>query len=372
MALPRLRSSFLRVALVLVVGTGLGVAAYGYSQGSAPPPTTAVPTTLAAAATPTTTVPTTTTTTTVATTTTTTLPPEPEKGWLVIHGTGDVNLDPDYIPAFRTHGYDHAFAGLQGLFLADDLTVVNLECAPSHLGSPLPKEFTFRCDPQALPVMAGHGVEVANLANNHGQDYGKEAMLDGRANLVAAGIHPVGVGADLEQATQPAVVEVDGWTVAVVGFGGVVPSAEWLAGPDTAGMASGDDLAVITETVRRAAEVADLVVVTIHWGWELETTPRDDDRERAAAMIAAGADAVFGHHQHRLNPMEMVDGRPVFWGLGNFVWPRLSVAGATTGVARVLVSPEGEVSGCLLPAEIVSHGHPVLTGEIPCAPPEGR
>src|SRR5690349_20181812 len=45
------------------------------------------------------------------------------RGTLVVHGAGDVNLDPTYIPALRTRGYDHAWTGLDGLFAGDDLTV---------------------------------------------------------------------------------------------------------------------------------------------------------------------------------------------------------------------------------------------------------
>jgi hypothetical protein len=33
----------------------------------------------------------------------------------VIHGTGDVSLDPTYIPVFTTNGYDVAWTGLGGL-----------------------------------------------------------------------------------------------------------------------------------------------------------------------------------------------------------------------------------------------------------------
>ena len=39
----------------------------------------------------------------------------------MIHGTGDVSLDPSYIPAFRSNGYDWAWSGLGGLFRHDDL-----------------------------------------------------------------------------------------------------------------------------------------------------------------------------------------------------------------------------------------------------------
>jgi poly-gamma-glutamate capsule biosynthesis protein CapA/YwtB (metallophosphatase superfamily) len=86
-------------------------------------------------------------------------------------------------------------------------------------------------------------------------------------------------------------------------------------------------------------------------------------------MIAAGADIIFGHHPHRLQPLDFVDGKPVFWSLGNFVWPNFSVAGSTTAVARALVSPDGTIEACLVPAIIESPGHPILTAEPACVPP---
>lgn len=147
----------------------------------------------------------------------------PERQRIVVHGTGDVNLDPDYVPALGAHGYAHAWSGLAGLLAADDLTVINLECPVSDRGTIVPKEFTFRCAPAALPAARAAGVEVANLANNHSGDYGPVALLDSVRHARDAGIEPVGVGADIAEATRPAIVEVGGWRVAVLGFGGGGP-----------------------------------------------------------------------------------------------------------------------------------------------------
>lgn len=303
-------------------------------------------------------------TTTVPAATSTTVE---EKGALVIHGTGDVNFDPAYIPRLAAEGYGSAFDGVAGLFVDDDLTIVNLECTPSLLGEPLDKEFVFRCATSALPVMKHNGVDVVNLANNHSQDHGSPAMLDGAFQARLAGLAPVGVGETVSSATEPAIFEVDGWRIAVLGMGGVVPGAGWLATEDRPGMASGDDIDQMTSAVASAAQQADLVFVSIHWGVEGESEPRPDDVERARAMIAAGADAIFGHHPHRLGGLELIDGRPVFWTLGNFIWPRLSDASATTGVARLEIAPDGEIVACLLPAFIERSGQPVLTGAIDCA-----
>lgn len=313
---------------------------------------------------PTTTSTTTSTTTTTTSTTTTTIP----RGTLVIHGTGDVAVDPDYIPALRQHGWDHAWSGLDGLFLEDDLTVINLECAASDLGSPLDKAFVFRCPTEALPSLAANGIDVANLANNHSGDYGKEALVDGRDQLIAVGVAPVGAGRNHDEAGQPAIFEIKGWTVGVIGFGAVIPHESWIATEDRAGMRHGRDIESMVELVSATAEIADIVVVTIHWGMELDTAPRPQMVEHAHAMIEAGADIIFGHHSHRLNPLDTIDGAAVFWGLGNFVWPRLSTPSATTAVARVVVHPDGTLEACKIPAFIETHGRPVLTGEPECGP----
>jgi poly-gamma-glutamate synthesis protein (capsule biosynthesis protein) len=353
-----------RFVLVLVVGVLLGFGAFSVSGvgDAAKSPPSNQPSALEK--TTTTSTSSTSTSTTLSTTTT-----QPEPGYLVIQGTGDVAVDPDYIPALAAEGWDHAWSGLDGLFVEDDLTVINLECVPSDIGTALDKAFVFRCPTEALPSLGANGVDVANMGNNHSGDFGKEALIDGRQNLIAEGIGAVGAGRDVTEAREPALFEVNGWTVAVLGFGGVAPNDSWYATEDSPGMLNGDDTPSMVEAVTAASELADLVVVSVHWGMELDTKPRQDDIERGQAMIEAGADIIFGHHPHRMQPLEMVDGAAVFWSLGNFVWPHNSVASATTAVARAVVAPDGTIEACLIPAYIETHGHPVLTEEASCAPP---
>lgn len=357
----------------LSVGTGgvaLGVGLFFLIDvGTASEPTDTVPVAAESTTSTTSTSSSTTTTftaTTLPPTTTTTVPP---KQTLVIQGTGDVNLDPAYIPAFAENGYDHAWRGLRSIFWQDDISVINLECAATDGWAPEPKAFVFRCPTEGHRSIATAGVEVASLANNHGQDHGKAGMLAGKANLAAVGVAPVGVGENLAEASQPAIFEVKGWTVAVLGFGGVKPHNGWYATEDRPGMVDGDDIPTMVAAVEAAGAIADVVVVTIHWGTELDTEPRDEDIARAEAMIEAGADVIFGHHAHRLQPYEVIDDSAVFWGLGNFVWPNFSRAGSTTGVARAVIHPDGSIEACLIPAFIETPGQPVLTGKPECGPP---
>ncbi len=286
----------------------------------------------------------------------------PAKRPLLIHAGGDTSLDPDYIPAFRAYGYEHAWTGLDGLFQRDDLTLVNCECPVSRRGERYPgKEFNFRGDPAALPAMRAAGVDVANLGNNHAYDYGPVALLDTIHNLRAHGIAPVGAGQDRVDAISPAILERQGWTIAVLGFDKVVdPYPTSVAAPGHPGTAAGHDVNAMLRATAAARRDADLVIVAIHWGVELDTAPRAEDRALGDRLIDAGADMIFGGHAHRLQPAGAHAGRPIFYSLGNFVWPHLSVAGSTTAVAEVRVTPAGRVTGRLLPAYIATSGHPVL------------
>lgn len=308
-------------------------------------------------------IPTTTSTTLIATTTSTTerLPPEPLKTRLVVNGTGDVNLDPTFVRTFPQTGYEDAWTGLFGTFLEDDLTVINLECSPSYLGAPWDKPWTFRCDPEALPSMADAGVDIANLANNHGMDFGMEAMLDGRQNLLDVGVYPVGTGADRTEAYASVVLEINGWTVAVVGSGGVNPeTGSWIATDDRPGMTSGDDTESIAEAIRDAKAQADIVLVTAHWGKSYETTPQAFEINQAEAWIDAGADGIFGHHQHILQPLMWYEGKPIALGLGNLVWQAFPAAARTTAIAQFVFEPDGRIFACLVPVVIERTGHPVV------------
>jgi len=344
-------------ARALLVAGVLAVSACTASQAAEP--TTLAPITPLPPP-PTTT--TTTTTTVPATTTTVTLPPLPTpRSRIVIEGTGDVNLDPNFVRAFRAMPYEEAWTGLDGLFLTDSLTIVNLECAASNLGTPWNKPWTFRCDPAALPAMAAAGVDVANMANNHSMDYGFDAMLEAMANLREVGIEPVGTGHDRAEAYRPALFEIGGWTVAVIGGGGVHPeTGSWIATDDRPGMTDGDNTQSMVEAIRAADEVADLVIVTIHWGEQGTTKPRPFEIRQAHAFIDAGADGIFGHHQHRLQGLSWYHGRPIAWGLGNFVWQAYPSVARRTAVAQFVFEPDGRIGACLVPVVVERGGHPVL------------
>jgi poly-gamma-glutamate synthesis protein (capsule biosynthesis protein) len=278
----------------------------------------------------------------------------------VIHGTGDVGLDPSQTPIFRTRGYERAWSGLEGLLRRDDLTVVNLECPVTDVADPVAKAVTFRCDPAALPGARAAGVDVVTQGNNHAFDQGAAGLLDSLARIRAAGIVVVGAGVERDHAIRAATFLREGWRVAVLAVDQIADPPSSVAGATTPGTAFGHDFALVLGAIRAASASSDLVVVAIHWGVEGEERPTALQVRQAHRMIDAGASVIYGSHAHRLQPMETYRGRPIFYGLGNTVWPE--IAGSSGGIGEVTVRPDGSIGARILPVEIVGDGHPVLAG----------
>jgi poly-gamma-glutamate synthesis protein (capsule biosynthesis protein) len=81
-----------------------------------------------------------------------------------------------------------------------------------------------------------------------------------------------------------------------------------------------NDLARLTEDLRRARASADIVVASFHWGdYSRPFYVSEHEKTTARHCIDHGADMVIGHHQHTIRGMEWYKGRPILYGLGHFV-----------------------------------------------------
>lgn len=197
-----------------------------------------------------------------------------------------------------------------------DLFVLNLECCISDRGErwadPF-KPFFFRAPPRAVEVLAHAGVDCVTLANNHALDYGPVALEDTLDLLAEAGIEVAGAGLDLSHARRPALLEHDGFGLAVLGF--TDHPAEFGAGQNTPGVAFADLRREVPGWVSDAMDGAEAVLVTPHWGPNMTTSPVPRVRRAAEALTEAGATLVAGHSAHVFHG---VAGK-VLYDLGDFV-----------------------------------------------------
>ena len=93
----------------------------------------------------------------------------------------------------------------------------------------------------------------------------------------------------------------------------------------------GTNSAGAIEAARQAG--AQVVIVFPHWGTEYDPTPFAGQQALAHAAIEAGADMVIGNHAHWAGAVEVYEGKPIWYALGNFIfdqtWSEPTMEGMT-------------------------------------------
>jgi poly-gamma-glutamate synthesis protein (capsule biosynthesis protein) len=269
----------------------------------------------------------------------------------VLDAVGDVTFGEDVGPALSAHGGAYPWAFVAPTLRAADITVGNLETSASTRGVAAAKEFTFRGPPSALrPVHDVAGFDVLTLANNHAVDYGRDALMDTVRAVRAAGIQPIGAGANDRRARRPAFVEAGGLRVAFLGYSDVNPIG-FNATSTLPGTAKAD-VEAIEADVHAALRRADVAVCFFHWGTELHPLPDARQQQFAAACLNAGAKLVLGAHPHVLGGVAQPTRRSIVaWTLGNFVFPSGGLTGRTA-ILHVALGADGVRGYRLLPVRI--------------------
>lgn len=242
-----------------------------------------------------------------------------------------------------------------------DLAMVNLETAITTRGTPAKKQYVFRAPATAFTALRSAGIDVATMANNHGEDYGPVGLQDSLAAAAAAHFPVVGIGQDADAAFAPYRVTVKGQRIAVIGATQVLDNnlaGAWTAGVGKPGLASAYDVPRLLASVTAARASSDLVVVYLHWGKELSTCPTGNQRYLAQRLVDEGADIVVGSHAHvQLGAGRLGTGY-VDYGLGNFVFYAGRGVTAQSGVLLLTVNGRQVTHSTWVPAE-VERGIPV-------------
>jgi len=219
----------------------------------------------------------------------------------------------------RSDSVTYPFDRIRALFACDTATVVNFEGTLTERTEHRDKAFYFRGDPSYAKILPLSSIEIANLENNHADDYFAEGRADTEKHLQAAGVSCLSQSSPL---TIPAGEDGSVTLLAMQSIGGEQPSAE-----------------IIEQWVKQVAAAKGkdtAVVVNLHWGRESHSQPEQWQRETARRLIDAGAALVVGHHPHVLQPSEQYGGGYICYSLGNLAFGgNASVSSPQTMLLRV-------------------------------------
>ena len=236
-----------------------------------------------------------------------------------IQWLGDTLLADAAEPRLRANGYGWPFARLLPL-LDGDYIVANAEgpITTETKQYDRSQRWAYNAAPAAAEALAAAAVDAAGLANNHALDRGPAGLSDTIAHLEGAGVASFGGGGDRAAALRPLLIETPHGRVAVValgqGYGARKNASEAAAGTVPATRCAIEEGAALA----RAAG-ARWLVGYVHWGSNYSEV-QSSQRRQARLFAEAGYDLVVGHGAHVQQQIEIVDGVPVLYSLGNFVF----------------------------------------------------
>lgn len=257
------------------------------------------------------------------------------------------NEETSFVRVVAEKGFDWPFSGVIGLFASDDLTLVNLEGAFTNEKNAAQKRYTFRAPPAYADVLTLGSVEAVNMANNHALDFFERGLNDTKQALDARGIAYCSF-------KEPTVIEIKGTRIALVGL--AYPLAKgnmrWMC----------EQIAAY-----RAQPDIDLIIASFHWGHEYEYRQDANQRAFARRAIDSGADLVVGTHPHVLQGIEVYEGKPIFYSLGNFSFGGNSMP---RDLDTVVMQAEYHIGGEGKPSLARLEAFPCLLTEAPLHEPQ--
>ena len=160
-------------------------------------------------------------------------------------------------------------------------------------------------------------IKISSIANNHIEDC--TPVNHTIEKLIKINLAHVGAGRCLDDAARILNVQERERTFTILAFGWDVIKCP-VATSNKSGVNPYRKKHVI-KTVKRGLESSKNLICLFHWGYELEELPLPYDRELAHTLIEMGVNAVIGCHAHRVQQIEFFKGKPIVYGLGNFLFP---------------------------------------------------
>lgn len=210
---------------------------------------------------------------------------------------------------------------MRTLMTGADLAIANFENPAPNRVRWHTSGTNFSADPSILRGLKRAGIDWVSLANNHIGDAGRNGIIQTIRNLGKYDIAYSGAGRNLEEAREHAILDANGTKVAILTYDKI--ARYYHAGPDKTGSAPFDTKLVKADIKAARAAGADVVIVFPHWGREYNDSPFANQQKQAHNVIKAGADMIIGNHAHWAAALEVYDGKPIWYALGNFVFDQV-------------------------------------------------
>lgn len=252
--------------------------------------------------------------------------PTPSEQTITIAFSGEVLSHGPVITQAAAYGseelpYDYRpmFAEVAPLFEAVDFAVCHVETPVSSDNVNLSGYPIFNAPREMPEGLKASGYDACSTASNHSYDKGSTGVESTVAMIEEAGLLQTGMARTAEERDAPALYEIGDLTIGHLSYtyslnGFVLPSDR----PYLVNVTTVDRVLADAQAAKEAG--ADLVALSIQWGIEYQVNPSQTQIEQATAFLESEwIDVIVGAHVHVVQPLDIINDKFVFYGVGNFL-----------------------------------------------------
>lgn len=235
---------------------------------------------------------------------------------LKIYAVGDIMLGEQPLcnnfgvsSIIKLKGSDYLFDNVRSLFNDGNIVFGNLECSIMNENSANDQKHKFFCaESSVIEGLKRANFNVLSVANNHIME-NKDVLFRSTVQMLRDNnIHPVGIANEIE------IINEKGYKIAFLAYSFIEDNI-----PDSGynKIRSEDP---ILQDIQKIRSDVDLVIISLHWGYEYVPYPSPDQIRIGRKLVDAGADIILGGHPHVIQSYEIYKNRPIFYSLGNFIF----------------------------------------------------
>lgn len=258
----------------------------------------------------------------------------------------------------QAYDFRPLYTNVKDIISSADLAIINQETVISQSNEVCGANggvLLFNSPPEVADAVIDLGFDVVTMANNHLLDMGASGLEESinfwNQKAEENDLTVLGAYLNEDDANNIRVREVNGVKIAFLAY------AEHLNGfsiPEDSSLRVilNQEEDIIERQIKEARGMADVVIVSAHWGVEDTNIVSDDRVELAEKMVNWGADVILGCHTHTAQRMEWImrdDGTKgfVFYSMGNFICAQtdnFNLIGEIADFDIVVDSSTGEVT----------------------------
>lgn len=248
---------------------------------------------------------------------------------------GDILL---HLPLYNYKSFAYSFSPVQEELESVDLLIANQESLPAGAAFGLSGYPNFSSPPHIIGDLKDNGIDVLSIANNHTLDQGEEGLLEAIKQMEKVEMPYIGAYKSVEDQQVDRIFQVENVSIGLLGYTYGTNGHETPEGKDY--LVNRIEKTRIVKEVEDLKRKVDFVVVSIHWGAEYNLEANDSQKLLARSIASAGADVIFGHHPHVIQPYELILSERdhqthVFYSIGNFFSGQKDEYTNVGGIAKI-------------------------------------